>query len=202
MKSLREYVRNLILLECKAGEKRPGHGGASGILLLCDDGTVFLQKRSASMKYGARKWAIPGGSLLRNEKAYKQPHATDPTYTLPIPPQYRRDDDDPLFWYGANQEWQEETGFVTIRYGAIVETHITECLGWKYKTFVCFIPEAAKKKKFMHAQPQPAYAHEIENHQWMNEGEFKSVHRRNRLWNTSWPQDLLNIVYRHFKNYP
>jgi len=160
MKILRKYIKSYLNEICRR-EEYWGVGGAGMILVCEEDGTVFLQKRSAHVTGGAGQWAFPGGGVHPMDADWEM------HYETPIPEEYVLPDDSPRFEEMAKQEFLEEVGMLPPH--VIIDSYIYEDCGFKYKTFIANVTLQAKK-----ASDDSSTNWESDANDWFSQEEFNS----------------------------
>lgn len=173
---LRRIVRRII--SEGSGKEYWGIGGAGLVFVCPEDGTVFLQKRSAWVTGGAGQWAFPGGGI-HADRGYERHWMT------PIPEEYVLGDEDPRFEETAEAEVEEECGSLPSTFN-YMDSYLYEDGGFKYKTFVAAVPLRAKES--WHVVSQDDSSWESEGAGWFDEAEFSDLEARGKLFFGFTPQ--------------
>ena len=168
------------------GTRYWGVGGAGMVFVCPEDGTVFLQKRSSSISSGGGKWAFPGGGI------HPDPDEEGYWYT-PIPEEYVLDDDDVRFVDTAELEVEEECGSMPVPF-RILDEHLYEDNGFKYKTFVVSI--SLKVKNRWKPEPTEESAWESEGMGWFDVSEFRDLESSGKLFERAFTPKLKGQILK------
>lgn len=173
IKLLRETIRSMLL------ERRVWGIAGAGIIVCCsEDGTAFLQQRSHQVSGGRGKWAYPGGGIHIGHEQF---------WNTPIPQEHVLDDNSELFIKTALDELDEEVGWVPNTY-QIIDSHIYEYEGFKYKTIIINVP-LVEKQNYSKKTEEDQYSWEIIDEGWFTWDEISTM----QIWDRISPE-ILNKV--------